>query len=119
MALAAGIQHIVFRIIRNLHYLFGMTGFIKTVLSVAAATGIFCHAQAQTFTRSTDTAKKNQPAQNIKPKGPKPITREVSMGFKLNTDGNLLFNLTSIFFQLGRVRSKDLKHSDMFYNVRY
>jgi hypothetical protein len=45
-----------------------------------------------------------------KPKGPKPIHRELSIGFRLNTDG------WGIFIDRGSVKSENVKTSDMFYH---
>ncbi len=69
-------------------------------------------AHAQVIARSTDTAAKTHPRPIVKPKGPKPISHEISFGFRINTDG------WSIFTDLGSVKAKDVKHKDMFYNVR-
>ena len=69
---------------------------------------------AQVITKSSDTAGKA--IENTiapKPKGPKPILHEMSGGFRLNTDG------WSIFTDIGKVKTKDIRHSDMFHNVRF
>ena len=69
---------------------------------------------AQIITKSSDTSKKVQPVQEfVKPKGPRPITREMSVGLRLNTNG------WSVYTDIGHVKSKDQKHSDMFYNVGF
>jgi hypothetical protein len=67
---------------------------------------------------SMDTTKKRPPAPSVhkmpvpKPKGPKPITRELSFGPRLNSNG------WGIFADLGKVRTDDEKHRDMFYNIK-
>ena len=72
------------------------------------------HAQE---VRSTDTAMKLKPAVNTpivkKPvvKKPKPITSEISGGFRLNTDG------WGIFVDKGWVKSEE-KERDYFYNTQ-
>ncbi|RYZ52160.1 MAG: hypothetical protein EOP49_10195 [Sphingobacteriales bacterium] len=48
----------------------------------------------------------------IKPKKPKPITREFAGGIRLNTDG------WSLFAERGVSRYEDTKTSEKFYNVR-
>jgi len=48
----------------------------------------------------------------IKPKKPKPITKEFSGGVRLNTDG------WSVFVDKGWVKSEDSRNADKFYNVR-
>ncbi len=49
----------------------------------------------------------------VKPKAPKPIIHELSLGYRANTDG------WSIYTDCGRVRTQDLKKSDMFHNLLY
>ncbi len=84
------------------------------------------YAQTVNVIRSTDTAavdtiKKayiphsQQPlvAHKVLNKGPKPITHEASVGVRLNTDG------WSAYTDIGKVKTADTKHSDMFYNVRF
>ena len=60
----------------------------------------------------TDTVKKHTP-NNIHqpPKGPKAIKHEMSLGFRLNTDG------WSGYTNFGKVKALDSKRSDMFYKV--
>jgi hypothetical protein len=71
------------------------------------------HTHAQSVVRATDTAKKASRVPTwARPKGPKAITGEMSVGLRLNSDG------WSIFTDIGSVKSSDPKHSDMFYNVR-
>src|ERR1043165_4547587 len=64
----------------------------------------------------TDSAKSKiaKPLPVIKPKvkKPKPISRELSGGVRLNTDG------WSGFLERGIVKS-DIKESDLFYNIAY
>jgi hypothetical protein len=71
-------------------------------------------ADAQTVTRSSDSTNKSkaQLVQKPKVKKPKPISKELSGGFRLNTGG------WSIFAERGVVKSEE-KESDLFYNLRY
>ena len=48
----------------------------------------------------------------IKPKKPKPLTKEFSGGVRLNTDG------WSVFVEKGWIRSEDSRNADKFYDVR-
>src|ERR1700743_1580971 len=50
---------------------------------------------------------------HVVPKKPKPITHEWSAGFRLNSDG------WSFYSDYGRVKTKDIRHIDMFHNVRF
>ncbi len=76
------------------------------------------HAQTLTNTTSADTAKRMAPVaprpQVYKPKphGPKPIHRELSVGFRLNTDG------WGAFIDRGTVMYENVKTSDMFYHFK-
>lgn len=71
-------------------------------------------ADAQVKLRATDTVNKPNPIVIVQPvKGPKPITNELSVGFRLNTDG------WSVYTDIGKVKSKDPRHIDMFHNVRF
>lgn len=75
--------------------------------------GLISSASAQTMVKSTDTAKKAKTALAlVKPKGPKPISRELSFGLRLNSNG------WGIYSDISRIKPRDAKHSDMFYNVR-
>jgi hypothetical protein len=85
---------------------------IRTVLVLTALCFVAQHIHAQTESRSTDTVKKKQYITTVKPKGPKQISHEVSGGIRLNSDG------WSVYMDLGRIKAQDLRHSDMFYNVR-
>ena len=69
---------------------------------------------AQVVTKSSDTAtvKPKPPIPKVKPKGPKQISSEVSGGLRLNSNG------WSLYCDLGKVKSKTPKQSDMFHNVR-
>ena len=62
---------------------------------------------------SSDTAKviTTPIVRLVKPKPPKPIRNELSLGLRLNTNG------WSVFSDYGRVKTNDLKHADMFHNV--
>jgi hypothetical protein len=69
---------------------------------------------AQAVTKATDTARKaTPPPARIKPKLPKQMKNEVSVGFRLNTNG------WSTYADLGKVKALDAKNSDMFHNVRF
>jgi hypothetical protein len=70
-------------------------------------------AYAQQVSRATDTGGTvHQVIERPKPKPPKPITHELSAGFRLNSDG------WSIYTDIGKVKANDRKYADMFYNVR-
>jgi len=89
---------------------------MKTVIK-AIIIILICNsaANAQTVIRASDSMKKASlpaPVVHPKPKGPKPIAHEASVGFRLNTDG------WSVYTDLGKVKSQDMRHSDMFYNIR-
>jgi hypothetical protein len=63
---------------------------------------------------SSDTVKKIRHTAPVpKPKGLKPITHEISGGLRLNSNG------WSIYGDLGKVVTKDVRHIDMFHNVRF
>ena len=86
----------------------------KTLILLVACCQTASYSHAQTITRSTDTAKKTQPsAAFVKPKGPRPITREFAFGIQLNSNG------WSAYTDIAHVKSKDPKHSDMFYDVAF
>lgn len=75
------------------------------------------YAGAQTIL-SSDTSHKVVAAPPVRPvikrqmpKRPKPIRTEFSGGLRLNTDG------WSIFFDRGKVKTDDERHSDMFHDV--
>ena len=73
-------------------------------------------ARGQVASRSADTVKKQiiTPVDhNVKPKGPRPIKHEMSAGIRLNSNG------WSVYTDFGKVKPKDLRRSDMFYNVRF
>jgi hypothetical protein len=91
-----------------------MKGTIRTLIfSLACCTAaINVSAQALQPIRSSDTVKKAKPIPYTKPKGPKPISKEISVGFRLNSNG------WSIFSDIGKVKAEDMKHADMFHNIR-
>ena len=93
-----------------------MKSMFRTLLLIIAAN---C-AVASTFAQgniipTVDTTKKTAPAtvRHIKPKGPKAIKHEVSVGYRLNTDG------WSFYTDIGRVKAVDAKRPDMFNKVRF
>jgi hypothetical protein len=72
------------------------------------------YGYAQTVTKSTDTTTQAKTTFVPKPKvkKPKPISKELSGGFRLNTGG------WSVFMERGVVKSEE-RESDFFYNLRY
>lgn len=82
------------------------------VLSVLLFSGVCSYAQ--TVIKSTDTSARAKATLAPKPKvkKPKPISKELSGGFRLNTGG------WSVFMERGVVKSEE-KESDFFYNLRY
>ena len=93
-----------------------MKGTIRTLIFSLACCSVAIDASAQsqplTVTRSSDTVKKAKPIPYTKPKGPKPISKEVSLGLRLNSNG------WSIYTDIGKVKTEDMKHADMFHNIR-
>jgi len=87
---------------------------LKIALLLIASCGSVSHACAQQkVAYATDTIKNKSTIHGyVKPKGPKPITHEVSIGGRLNTNG------WSIYSDIGKAKTKDMKHIDMFHNVR-
>lgn len=69
-------------------------------------------AVAQTFFNDSNAVKPANPFPAQKPKKPKPIRKEWSLGGRMNTDG------WSAFLDIGRVRSEETRLSDRFYNIR-
>lgn len=90
-----------------------MKPIVNTILLFIVCSYWGASLHAQTVVRSTDTSAKTKKQQYVKPKGPKAISREVSGGIRLNSNG------MSVFANLGRIKSRDPKHSDLFYNVRF
>lgn len=79
------------------------------------STGV-AHAQSQRTQADTINKVQQTPVIKspvIKPKKPKPISREFSGGIGLTTDG------WTVFVNKGWVKSDDDKNSDKFYNVRF
>lgn len=90
-----------------------MASCLKVLILSFGCCGILSHATAQAVGRAADTAKKSKPVlMPVKPKAPKAISRELSFGLRINSNG------WSLFSDLGSIKSRDAKHSDMFYNVR-
>ncbi len=91
-----------------------MTGIFRTAILFTACCAMSEFGYAQSVARSTDTSKNIQHTfAPLKTKGPKPISHELSAGIRANTNGG------SGFIDIGRIKSKDIKHSDMFYNIRF
>lgn len=92
------------------------TGHIFIVASLLFLCSNHSHAQTkQSVVFSTaDSAKKARAAIVAKPKikKPKPISKELSGGIRLNTDG------WSVFAERGVVKSEE-KESDLFFDLRY
>ena len=90
-----------------------MNVIVRTAILIACCIAA-SNVHAQVAARSTDTTKKAQPAYTlIKPKGPKAIAHEWSVGLRLNSNG------WSVYTDYGKVKPKDLRHPDMFHNVRF
>lgn len=71
-------------------------------------------AEAQGGVVTLDSITKRPVIHTIsKPKGQKPIKKEISFGFRLNTDG------WSVFSDVGKIKAPNARQSDMFYNVRF
>ena len=91
-----------------------MKRILKTIFLIIACCNAAAQTYAQEIIRSSDTAtkKKQTPLARFKAKAAKPITHEMSGGIRLNTDG------WSIFTDIGKVKTQDMKHIDMFHSVR-
>ena len=87
---------------------------IRTIIWLLLSYCACLNAYAQDAVNSFDsTHKVLLHTVTLKPKGPKPITHEMSVGFRLNSDG------WSAYTDIGRVKTNDPRHGDMFYNVRF
>ncbi|MCW3120859.1 MAG: hypothetical protein JWQ38_351 [Flavipsychrobacter sp.] len=93
------------------------TNAIRSLIVLFACCSMCVHTYAQAATRTTtDTTKNKQTSKPVftpKPKGSKPITNELSFGYRINTDG------WSFYTDFGKVTSKTPKQSDMWYDVRF
>lgn len=96
-----------------------MSGCSKIALLLITIFGIGTHAGAQdVFSAISDTSKKiKTPATTAgprqAPKGPKPIKKEISFGYRLNTGG------WAMYADYGSVKARSAKTADMFYNVNF
>ncbi len=93
-----------------------MKGYLKTTLILVAGCCMAVHAHAQdSFPVTSDTAGKVKHPLKVHqaPPGPKPIKNEVSFGYRLHTIG------WSMYVDLGKVKARNVKQSDMFYNINY
>jgi hypothetical protein len=92
-----------------------MKQLVRSVILLLACFHTASGLYAQAITKSSDTTtKKSQTVTEfIKPKGPRPITHEMSVGIRLNSNG------WSAYTDYGRVKSKNAKQADMFYNVSF
>jgi len=71
------------------------------------------YTYAQAPAHSTDTSRRNvRQIHQVPPRKIPPIRHEVSLGFRLNTDG------WSVFSDIGRIKPLDPRRADMFYKVR-
>lgn len=90
------------------------TGLFICVLCITAF-GAYSQDMSDS-THKADSIKNLAPVQprphpyKPKPKGPKPIHRELSLGLRINTDG------WGVFIDRGTVKSDNAKLSDMFYH---
>lgn len=82
--------------------------------------GVFIHnmVHAQGVVNSSDSSALVKPTLPppiaiIKPKAPKVISKEWSMGYRLNSNG------WSIYSELGKLKTNDVKHIDMFHSVKF
>jgi len=91
-----------------------MASCFKILILFVVCCGVFSRTGAQTVTKPADSVKKAKPVfATVKPKAPKPISRELSFGLRLNSNG------WSVYSDIGRMKPRDAKHADMFYNVRF
>lgn len=90
-----------------------MRGFTRPLLLLCLLIATGMDGIAQTRMASTDTVKKSvaKPVPLIRPKPPKPITHEFSMGLRLNTNG------WGIYSDIGRAKTKNTKQVEMFHDV--
>jgi hypothetical protein len=72
-------------------------------------------AQGQEIFGALDTLKTttSSNASAVLPRGPKPIKKEISIGYRLHTRG------WSVYADYGTVKAKNARLSDMFYNIRF
>jgi hypothetical protein len=87
-----------------------MKGLLRGIALAVILCGIHDLSFAQTISFTPTPVQKTV---LVKPKGPKPIKTELSVGLRLNTDG------WTIFATKGYVRSKESKQSDLFHNIRF
>lgn len=87
-----------------------MKGILGT-LFLCAACSIVGHAQQTVLSSDTTKVVAVPVVHLIKPKPPKAIRNEMSVGVRLNTDG------WSVFTDYGRVKTNDLRKADMFHNL--
>lgn len=79
------------------------SSFLKCVLTLGVCVVAYV-SQGQTILSANSSP--------VKPKKPAPLTREISGGFRLNSDG------WSLFGERGTIRSQEGKNADMFNDVR-
>ncbi|RYD55767.1 MAG: hypothetical protein EOP56_14485 [Sphingobacteriales bacterium] len=97
----------------------GSNSFAQTDVTIKGAdsSGFTAAAQDTTAivpdTTAVDSSKiiKARPKPPVRPKKPKPISKEFSGGFRLNSDG------WSVFIDKGTVQSEE-KFSDLFYDIK-
>ncbi len=90
-----------------------MKGLVRPLFLILLPMLAASMAFGQSLTLSTDTARRSvsKPVPLIKPKQPKPITHEWSLGVHLNTNG------WGIYTDIGRAKTRNMKQVDMFHNV--
>ncbi len=71
------------------------------------------HSYAQDIYSSLPDTIRSASTAKVAPKGPKPIKHEVSLGYRVHTNG------WGAYLDIGKVKAKNVKQSDMFYNVRF
>ncbi len=97
-----------------------MRTIFKSLCLLIACSSVVSSVFAQKIERSTDTVKKSTtPANIVKPKGPKAISREVNVGLSMHSNGGMILGLFDLYVDIGRVKPRDPKHPDMFYNLRF
>lgn len=90
-----------------------MRSIIKTAILTIVSSFAAYYVHAQAVTNTTDTSKRNvHQIHQAPPTKIKAIRHEVSVGFRLNTDG------WSAYSDIGKVKALDSRRSDMFYKVR-
>ncbi len=99
--------------VRNLEFVIDMKTVLGNILLFLVCFCFAVNADGQAISKSTDSSKKVHDFTVVpKVKGPPPIMHEMSGGFRLNSNG------WGVYADIGKVKTKDMRHSDMFHNVR-